>query len=88
MLTTLHRLRGAGLVVSVQGWTVGFRLAWPVRKICLGDAVAALDGPSPSPRSPRVQTRPPSTKSLNELDSPAAKSSTGSLSINSPSGAT
>ena len=52
MLNTLHRLKGAGLVVSVRGKSGGFRLARAAREITLADVVEAIDGPAPPPRDP------------------------------------
>ena len=63
MLNTLHRLKGAGLVISVRGKTGGFRLARAAREITLAEVVAAIDGPEP----PLRESRSPSLAALTEV---------------------
>lgn len=50
LVQILLQLKGAGLVVSTRGAAGGYRLARPADRISLGEVLAAIDGPDPTPR--------------------------------------
>lgn len=50
LVQILLQLKGAGLVASTRGASGGYRLARPARRISIHEVLAAIDGPTESPR--------------------------------------